>query len=741
MAELQCDFKESDNKKNDNQATGLSIIPVLSNKIPFKPWAKYQREIAPISEWYSHFKNQGTIGIIAGKISGNLECIDIDIKNDPQKTIITEFADLIPKDLYCKLIIQTTPSGGQHYIYRCPEATIDKNLKLALHSNKEVILETRGEGGYFCTSKINNIIIQGKFDLENLNVEIPVITAEERKFLLETARSLTRYKPTKSAKSSKNNSEKSSKNGNPFVYSEPAINDFNNKYCIIELFTKHGWTVVNEDEQKYYLLRSGSSAQHSGYYNKDSKTFTCFSTSTEFKPEKPYNNFQILQVLEGKDDYKTTLRLLPKYGFQIERKSDKISADDIAGYLNGLDVRYDGFIQDLTLNGKIIEELDNNTLYIDLKKHFEKEIPRSRFEEIIKSHYITTINPILDFIEKNKDRHPVGTFEKWLDCIVLRNKNIDKSYVLHFFKKWYVGMIAQALDGEFPNEFFLTLISNEQGIGKTTLLRNYTLPKELHNYRKEHSLSFDDDFKVLMSQALLIIDDEMDGRTYDADKTFKTVLSNKELTMRRKYDRRISTIKRRCSFAGSGNNLYVVREQQNRRIIPIEIQKIHFDKLAQIDYTDLFMEAYNLFNGGYQYSYQRDDMNKLGHIYDDYVQKSDVDYILDEYLNHPETLGDIFNITNLDIVTCLANKFPIFSKRINVPTIGKLMNERGFDSIRKGKTRISCYVISKQSRIIELLGNDSQSLRLNYGKFIGKEQDDLLKTTNSANLTQKIKSI
>ena len=741
MTELQWDFEESGNTKNDNQATGLSIIPVASNKIAIKPWAKYQREIAQISVWHSHFNNQGTVGIITGQVSGHLECIDIDIKNDPQKTIINEYAILIPEDLLKRLIVQSTPSGGLHYIYRCPEATIEKSQKLALHTDKTVIIETRGEAGYFCTSKVKNKILQGKFNLETLDIDIPVITAEERKFLLETAKSLNRYIPVKRDKSSKDDGDKSSKNEMSFVYSEPAINEFNNKYCIVELFTKHGWTIVNEDDQRYYLLRSGSSAQHSGYYNKDSKTFTCFSTSTDFKPEKPYNNFQILQILEGKDDYKTTLRLLPKYGFQVDVKSDKVSADDIAGHLNGLGVRYDGFIQDLTFNGKIIEEMDYNTLYIDLKKHFNKEIPRTRFEETIKSHYLITINPIVDFVEKNEDRNPVGTFDKWLDCIELRNKSIDKSYILHFLKKWYVGMIAQALDGEFPNEFFLTLISTEQGIGKTTLLRNYTLPKELHGYRKEHSLSFDDDFKVLMSQALLIVDDEMDGRTYEADKTFKTVLSTKELTMRRKYDRRISTIKRRCSFAGSGNNLNVVREQQNRRIIPIEIQKIHFEKLNQIDYTDLFMEAYNLFKGGYQYSYQREDMNLLKHIYDDYVQKSDVDYILDEYLNHPETIGDIFNITNLDIVTCLANKFPMFSKRINVPTIGKLMNERGFDCIRKGKTRISCYVIGKQSRIIELLGNDAQSLRLNYGKYIGEGQDDLLKATNSANLMQKIKNI
>lgn len=695
--------------KIDPKEFGLSIIPVAANKKPIiKSWSEYQSKIAPISLWHSHYINQGTIGIITGKVSGNLECIDIDKKNDPQNIIITEYTNLIPNNLLRRLITQSTPSGGLHFIYRCPEATIDKNLKLALHSDKAVIIETRGEGGYFCTSKVNNTIMRGIFDLENLHVEIPIITVEERNFLLDTARSLSRYFPMR----------ETSKNGEQFVYSESAINDFNDKYLIVELFQKHGWSIVKEDDKKIYLLRNGSTAAHSGYYFKDSKTFFCFSTSTEFQPEKPYNHFQVLQVLEGKDDYRTTLRLLKKYGYEAKAKPDKISSDDIAEYLNARGVRYDSFIQDLTLNGKIIEELDYNTLYIDLKKYFEKEIPRTRFEETIKSNYITVVNPILEFIETHKNRMPEGTFEKWLDCIVLKNKTINKDVILKYLKKWYVGMIAQALGYEYPNEFFLTLISTEQGIGKTTLLRNYTLPKELHIYRKEHSLSFDDDFKVLMSQALLIVDDEMDGRTYEADKTFKTVLSTKELTMRRKYDRRISTIRRRCSFAGSGNYLFVVREQQNRRIIPLEIERIHFEKLSAIDYTDLFMEAYHLLVNGFPYSYQQDNKQELKHLYSDYVQYSDVDLILDEYVEKPETVGETFLITNLDLVNALLGKFPHASKRINILVIGKLMAEIGYDTIRKGKKRVTCYCISKSSRIVQSIGDDTQSWRITYNELV-----------------------
>jgi hypothetical protein len=173
--EISWDFN-SENTTGDSQTIGLSIIPVSSAKQPFGKWKEYQSKIAPISLWHSHYQNQGIVGIITGKVSGNLEIIDVDIKNDPKKTIMTEYSDLIPADLLRKLIIQTTPNNGFHLIYRCPEVKIDCNQKLALNSQKEIIIETRGEGGYFCTSMVNNKILQGTFDLHNLYVEIPVIT-------------------------------------------------------------------------------------------------------------------------------------------------------------------------------------------------------------------------------------------------------------------------------------------------------------------------------------------------------------------------------------------------------------------------------------------------------------------------------------------------------------------------------------------------------------------------------------
>ncbi len=85
-------------------------------------------------------------------------------------TIITEYTSLIPEDLLQKLIVQSTPLAVSILSIDLSAATIDKNLKLALQQNKSVIIETRGESGYFCTSKINNSIMRGYFDMKTARV-------------------------------------------------------------------------------------------------------------------------------------------------------------------------------------------------------------------------------------------------------------------------------------------------------------------------------------------------------------------------------------------------------------------------------------------------------------------------------------------------------------------------------------------------------------------------------------------
>lgn len=124
------------------------------------------------------------------------------------------------------------------------------------------------------------------------------------------------------------------------------------------------------------------------------------------------------------------------------------------------------------------------------------------------------------------------------------------------------------------------------------------------------------------------------------------------------------------------------------------------------------MEAYNLFQDGFEYSFQPADKKLLDELYSYHYQESDLDLIIQDTMDLPVDSGDTFCITNLDIVNTLSNYFPNSTRRINTPNIGKKMAEHGFESKRVGKKKITCYIIGGSSRIIEMLEESAQSWRL-----------------------------
>ena len=129
----------------------LSVIPKLENKIPALTWKPYQAKRIQEQDVERLFTggNIKGLAIICGAISGGLEVIDVDTKHDTTGTLWDELRGLIEDnlpELYKRLVIAQTRSGGYHIYYRC--SSIAGNLKLSTKKNKEVLIETRGEGGY-----------------------------------------------------------------------------------------------------------------------------------------------------------------------------------------------------------------------------------------------------------------------------------------------------------------------------------------------------------------------------------------------------------------------------------------------------------------------------------------------------------------------------------------------------------------------------------------------------------------
>jgi hypothetical protein len=311
---------------------GFSIVPIRTDKRPACKWKQYQSEPMTETEFDSVFRGSNGVAIVCGAVSGNLECIDIDLKYDVSGTLYNRLCDAIPSELLRKLTIQKTPSGGKHFWYRTESAVGDGNMKLANRPatefeleayNKDatrkitdpnrlpsVLLETRGESGYA-------LIYPSKgYQIEQNSFEyIATITNEERDQLIEICREFDEIEIETAIPAAPKKTEIASDSKRPG-------DAFNEAHDAFEILSRHGWTESHREGQKLIrITRPGrpagtKSGVHNGYM------VFIHSTSTPFPTEKWLSAFDVYTILEHNGDYSSAAKQLyaDGYGDRVQAK-------------------------------------------------------------------------------------------------------------------------------------------------------------------------------------------------------------------------------------------------------------------------------------------------------------------------------------------------------------------------------------------------------------------------------------
>ena len=309
--------KDIKDKAKENLKAQLSVIPTKEDKLPALPtWKPYQSERLKEEKIDTLFNGPNVKGlaIICGAVSGNLEVIDVDTKHDTTGTLWEELRVLIEDnlpELYTKLVIAQTKSGGYHIYYRC--STIAGNLKLSTKLNREVLVETRGEGGYVIAPPTPGYkYIQGDTDT------IPTINPEDRDILFSIAKSFNELEEIKPKVNITPSATYSSSGLTPWK-------DYNQRGDVLALLESKGWRVLNQTGQRINILRPGSTdSKTSGNYHTGIKVLRVFSSSTEFNPDKGYSPAQVFSLLECNEDSKLTYRRLLELGYGEPYKGDTI---------------------------------------------------------------------------------------------------------------------------------------------------------------------------------------------------------------------------------------------------------------------------------------------------------------------------------------------------------------------------------------------------------------------------------
>jgi hypothetical protein len=345
---------------------GFSIIPLNKDKTPSqKSWANSQKEAI---KDLSLFKDNN-IGLVCGKVSGNILVIDVDCKYDLTGKLYSDLKELIEnsKDgLFNKFQVNATVKGGFHLIFKTESEPIG-NKKLASRpatdEEKEkgdkvkVLIETRGEGGYICYPPMDGYSI--------LKEGFETITDDELDILLSCCRSFNQIieKEVEYHKKIDNSN-----------YVNSPFEDYNNRGDCVQELINNGWKFVFEKGDNIHLKRPGSTdSRVSGNFSKKHNKFYVFSTSTEFKENTAYSPVGVYCKLYHNDNFSDCAKDLISKGYGKKREVIGKKYATVIQQMKKEDASKDDIVVELRkLEGKSIEEL--NTIYENYETNLGKKI-------------------------------------------------------------------------------------------------------------------------------------------------------------------------------------------------------------------------------------------------------------------------------------------------------------------------------------------------------------------------------
>lgn len=318
--------------------------------------------------------------------------------------------------------------------------------------------------------------------------------------------------------------------------------------------------------------------------------------------------------------------------------------------------------------GSTIKQKDFNSIFIKGKKIFDK-INYEIIDRLINSDFVDDYNPFFRFFDKHKEEITTGHIDKLFSSIETNNP----AFLLHFGKKWMVGIIS-AIHGEH-SPLMLVLSGEKQNSGKTEFFRRM-LPIDLKQYYAESKLDAGKDDEILMTQKLIIMDDEMGGKSKNESKRIKELTSKQIFSLREPYGRNNVDLQRLAVLCGTTNDNEILNDPTgNRRVIPIQVLSIDHAVYNSVDKVAMFMEAYRLWQSGWEWKLNKHDIEYLGIDKKTFEVTSLESELISKYFE-PSTAGyGNEYMTASDIKVFIENKT---HQKLSLDKIGKELKRLGF---------------------------------------------------------------
>lgn len=292
-------------------------------------------------------------------------------------------------------------------------------------------------------------------------------------------------------------------------------------------------------------------------------------------------------------------------------------------------IRKNTITRGVEINGNQMREEDINTIYLQALSFFNtNEVTPDKVKRILLSNYIEEYNPITEYIEANRHRNGEDNIKQLASTITTKTKDHDV-----FIRKWLISIIA-AYHGN-PIRSVLALVGG-QNTGKTEWFRRL-LPDALRKYYAESKLDAGKDDDLLMTQKLVIMDDEMGGKSKQDERRFKELTSKSWFSLRAPYGKHNEDFKRLAVLCGTSNSSDIITDRTgNTRFLPIEVISINHAYYNNINKDELFMEAVRAYESGEDWNLNKEELSQLSSVSESFESINNERELIRYYFRAPE---------------------------------------------------------------------------------------------------------
>jgi len=303
-------------------------------------WQQERPFVSAVQSWWADNPNYG-IGIVCGKVSGNLEMTELEgraFTAESIQAIGERCDDLGVGDAFAVLLsdefgyTEITPSGGIHLLYRIGDHEVPGNTKIARRSataeelvakpddKVKVLAETRGEGGYVIVAPTGGTVHSTGRSWEVLSGQlgqIPTITWDARNLIHRAMREILDEMPKEEPRE-RSVSAPAPRTAGTGV--RPG-DDFNERADWADIIGPAGWTYSHTGGNTVYWVRPGKDRKdghsattgHAGRGALD--RLYVMSSATGLPTEEPLSKFFVYAHYNHNGNFAEATKALAAQGY------------------------------------------------------------------------------------------------------------------------------------------------------------------------------------------------------------------------------------------------------------------------------------------------------------------------------------------------------------------------------------------------------------------------------------------